>query len=122
MAATRLDATGGTRARRRMPRRFASTSLPYMRRTGTRRVVIVSGDEFAGERVRARRVRVRAHGARLSFLHVCDGAGHDGIRVFRERLRVQRDEVAAGSDSSLAEAGVSRVDGPVRLERHFAVW
>ncbi|SIS51359.1 Glycosyltransferase, GT2 family [Corynebacterium appendicis CIP 107643] len=44
------------------------------------------------------------------------------IRSHRSRILRSRPRTLDGSDSSLASVGISRVDGPVRLERRFAGW
>ena len=56
------------------------------------------------------------------YLEFSSSSSTLAVRSHRSRILRSRPRALDGSDSALAEAGLSRVDGPVRLERHFAGW
>lgn len=56
------------------------------------------------------------------FLEFSSPSSALAIRSHRSRILRSRPRTLDGTDSVLAEVGVLRVDGPVRLERHFAGW
>ncbi|WP_273415175.1 glycosyltransferase family 2 protein [Corynebacterium appendicis] len=69
-----------------------------------------------------RALRETKDGLYLEFTSPSSTSSTLAIRSHRSRILRSRPRALDGSDSALAEAGLSRVDGPVRLERHFAGW